>query len=89
MQVKAVAQLQTKKSEVAQRREVFAGLFAAAAMAVVAQPAQAEERSSTLIAKLCASNPTCESTTPHFSFSFRVRQALLRGDTLVPKARKL
>ena len=60
LQVKAVAQ-QEKKAEVAQRRQVFTGLFAAAAMTIVSKPAQADERSAALIAKLCASNPTCES----------------------------
>ena len=59
LQVKAVAQ-QEKKAQVAQRRQVFTGLFAAAAMTIVAKPAQADERSEALIAKLCAANPTCE-----------------------------
>merc|ERR1712005_21702 len=55
-QVKVVAR--EKKQEVAQRRAVFTGLFAAAAVAALPKPAQAEERTDTLISKLCASNPT-------------------------------
>mmetsp|Transcript_22875 Transcript_22875/g.40714 ORF Transcript_22875/g.40714 Transcript_22875/m.40714 type:complete len:93 (-) Transcript_22875:423-701(-) len=57
-QVKVVASGQ-KKQEVAQRRTVFAGLAAAVVAAAIApKQAQAEERSSETVSRLCSSNPT-------------------------------
>mmetsp|Transcript_8758 Transcript_8758/g.25229 ORF Transcript_8758/g.25229 Transcript_8758/m.25229 type:complete len:91 (+) Transcript_8758:263-535(+) len=56
VQVKFVAQ--EKKQEVAQRRAIFSGLLAAAAVAVLPKEAKAEERSPALIKALCAANPT-------------------------------
>lgn len=60
-QVQVLAQ-EKKQQGSSQRREVFAGLLATAAVVALPKPAQAEERSATLIAKLCASNPTCKSS---------------------------
>jgi hypothetical protein len=77
--VKVVASGQ-KKQEVAQRRTVFAGLAAAVVAAAIApKQAQAEERSSETVSRLCSSNPTCKrpvTPQPHTSSFDRSRFAL-------------